>query len=190
MMKIAVLDLETTGTDYLEGDKIVEIGIKLFHTNIHNSGSKIRLIGEEVLEHRVNPERMINPKATEVHGIRNIDVMGKPRFRDISKQVQEFLGQAHIMVAHNMNFDGPFLANEMINAGTIPPNIPTFCTMENARWATGTGKLPKLGELCYALDVDYDPTKAHGAIYDLDKTFECLMAGYNLGFYRPRWKND
>ncbi len=190
MTKIAVLDLETTGVDYTSGDRIVEVGIKVFEVSIHSSGSRMKVIGEKALEHRVNPERMINPEASKVHGIKNVDVMGKPRFKEIAKEVHEFLSQSTLMVAHNMNFDGPFLANEMINSGVIPPDIPTFCTMENARWATGTGKLPRLGELCYALDVDYDTSKAHGAIYDLDKTFECLIVGYNLGYYRPRWRND
>jgi DNA polymerase-3 subunit epsilon len=187
MTKIAVLDLETTGTDYTAGDRIVEIGIKLFDVHIHGSGTRLRLDGEETLEHRVNPERLIHPDASEVHGIRNIDVMGKPRFKDIAKEVHQFLSQSKLMVAHNMNFDGPFLGNELMMAGLVPPDIPTFCTMENARWATGTGKLPKLGELCYALDVEYDPQKAHGAIYDLDRTFECFVQGFHLGYYKPRW---
>lgn len=35
--------------------------------------------------------------------------------------------------------------------------------MENGRWATYDGKSPKLGELCFALGIEYDEGSAHAA---------------------------
>ncbi len=56
--------------------------------------------------------------------------------------------------------------------------------MKNGRWATANGKNPKLGELCWALQVDYDPALAHAAEYDVQKTAECLWRGVDAGLYK------
>ena len=63
----AVLDLETTGTAP-EMDRIIKKAILL----VYPDGKGIKYC------RRVNPEIAIPPEATNVHGIRDEDVRGKP----------------------------------------------------------------------------------------------------------------
>jgi hypothetical protein len=56
--------------------------------------------------------------------------------------------------------------------------------MENARWACPDGKLPRLGELFFALGVSYERAKAHAAEYDIEVTMACLFRGLDRGFYQ------
>ena len=58
-----------------------------------------------------------------------------------------------------------------------------FFTMENGRWATGTGKLPSLQELCFTCGINYDPEKAHAARYDVNRMLECLFVGLRKQWY-------
>jgi len=63
------------------------------------------------------------------------------------------------------------------------PHTEVFDTMTEGRWATPDGKLPKLQELCFALEVEYDTNKAHAAEYDVDVMMECLWKGIDCGFF-------
>ena len=83
-----------------------------------------------------------------------------------------------------MGFDGPFIAAELNRIGVNVPDVHSFCTMENARWACPDGKLPRLGELCFAMGVDYDPAKAHAAEYDVQVMMDCYFKGLLRGFYQ------
>ena len=44
----------------------------------------------------VNPETPISAVSTEVHGIRDEDIVDKPRFREIADEVEEMLAGADI----------------------------------------------------------------------------------------------
>lgn len=102
----------------------------------------------------------------------------------MAPEIARRIGTAGLLVAHNMGFDGPFIAAELARVGVDVPNVHSLCTMENARWACPDGKSPRLGELCFALGVDYDTEKAHGAEYDVDVTMQCFFRGLARGFYQ------
>jgi len=55
--------------------------------------------------------------------------------------------------------------------------------MTEGRWATGTGKLPSLQELCFCCGVEYNPDEAHAAIYDTQVMMECVERGVKEGWY-------
>ena len=111
-------------------------------------------------------------------------LIGKPKWKDVADDILARLEKANVLVAHNFAFDGAFIASELIGADKHVPLTPSYCTMENGRWATFNGKLPKLAELCFALGVDYDPQAAHAADYDTDVTAQCLFKGIDRGFFQ------
>jgi DNA polymerase-3 subunit epsilon len=77
---LAILDLETTGTDPLT-DRIIEIGI-------------LKVLPEGQQKHcnyRVNPGIPIPPEATAIHGIADTDVATAPSFADLASNVWAFL---------------------------------------------------------------------------------------------------
>ena len=174
-MKIIGLDTETTGLEQEKGHRIIEIALLTYDL----ATGKL----EDTWVQRIDPERSIDPGAQAVHGIGYDDLVGMPKWDDVASEIARRLGTAELLVAHNMGFDGPFIAAELLRAGFEVPNVHSLCTMENGRWACPDGKSPRLGELCFALGVDYDTSKAHGAEYDVDVTMQCFFRGLERGFY-------
>ena len=106
-----VFDTETTGFSPTM-DRIVEVGAVKFRNG-------------EVIEEKswlVNPERKIPYWATKVHGITDEEVKGKPTFKEIYPEFQEFIGGS-VLMAHNAKFDISFVKAEAKRAGCeLPPN--------------------------------------------------------------------
>lgn len=174
-MFITGLDTETTGLDQADGHRIIEIALLTYDTDTR------KLVDKYV--QRIDPERAIAAAAQAVHGIAYSDLVGMPKWEAVAPIVSTRLAGTHLAVAHNMNFDGPFIGGELLRAGFKVPNMEIFCTMENGRWACADGKSPKLMELCFALGVEYDPAKAHAADYDVEVMMACLWRGMDRGFY-------
>lgn len=176
MTRILGLDLETTGLEQDKGHRIIEIACLTYDSDTRE------LLDSYV--QRIDPERPIDAKAQEVHGISYAELVGQPKWEAVAPIVASKMAGAQIMIAHNMNFDGPFIGAELLRIGLTLPDILPFCTMASARWACHDGKFPKLGELCFALGVEYDPSKAHGASYDVEVMMECFWRGLDRGFYK------
>lgn len=102
---LVILDLETTGT-WVEKDKIVEIGlIKLMPDGTRSDYIK-----------RVNPGMSIPPNVTRIINITDADVKDKPFFKEISKEVMEFLGDSDLAGFNILRFDLPLLEREFYEA--------------------------------------------------------------------------
>lgn len=129
-MIIGGLDIETTGLEYKEGHKIIELAlIRYEYPFIRKIDSYIK---------RFDPQCPIDPKAQAVHGISYEDLAGEPTFESQAKDIAERLASCDLLVAHNIAFDGPFVTHELVSAGQKAPNSEYFCTMENARWPVPT----------------------------------------------------
>mgnify|MGYP001157955465 FL=1 len=174
-MRVVGLDLETTGLEVEKGHKIIEAALLTYQDG------KL----EDTWVQRINPERPIDPGASSAHGIVYADVAGCPKFDVFAKDILDRLSAADLVVIHNAGFDAPFIAAELMQAGLKLPEMQIFCTMENGRWATPNGKMPKLGELCFALGVPYDEDAAHAADYDTGVMMDCFYRGLRRGFFKP-----
>ena len=176
MTLITCADTETTGLHQEKGDKIIEIALLTYDLDTRS------LVNRYV--QRIDPDRPIDPAAQAVHGISYEMLMGCPKWEDVADEAHRIISGSKCLIAHNLAFDAPFIAGEMLRVGKTVPLVNSFCTMDNGRWATFNGKSPKLGELCFALGVDYDPTAAHAADYDTEVLAECLFKGIDRGFYK------
>ena len=178
-MILTGIDLETTGINHSKGERIIEISmVKVYH------GTASSPLPWELFERRCNPRRTIQPGATAVHHITNDMLEKEPYFEDIADAILKFVEGTDVLIAHNMDFDGPFLASELDRISKDVAGSPQlFCTMQNGRWATASGKLPNLGELCFACGVPYDAAEAHAASYDTDRMMKCLLHGLDNGWY-------
>jgi len=168
-------DTETTGLEQSDGHRIIEIALLAYDFDTRKCVDRY--------VQRIDPERAIAAAAQEVHGISYTELVGMPKWEAVAPEVHKRMSAAHVMVAHNMGFDGPFIGAELLRVGLKLPNVTPFCTMENGRFATFDGKFPKLQELCFAFGVPYDPAKAHAADYDVEVTMECFFRGIDRGFY-------
>lgn len=109
--EFVVYDLETTGLNQAT-DKIIEIGAVKVKDGVIT----------ECFSSLVDPQCLIPPKTTEINGITDADVKGKPI---ISEVMPDFFKFCHgtIMVGQNsMQFDWPFL-----RAKAEPMNIYFDC---------------------------------------------------------------
>lgn len=107
---VCVFDLETTGINPAK-DRIVELAIiKLFPD------------GKKIEKHSLlNPGIPIPPEASEVHGITDEMVKGKPSFRQISKSLLEFISDCDFLGYNCIRFDVPMLVEEFYRTGLQPP---------------------------------------------------------------------
>jgi DNA polymerase-3 subunit epsilon len=172
---IGILDLETTGKFTPEG-RIIELSLRLCKLET----------GEEVENYvgRYNPERNIEAKAVQIHGITNEEAKKEPLFIDKIGEVKELLGRCDYVVAHNLDgFDYPYLEQEFQRCGEELPEFKTFDTLVHGTGATDLGKSPSLSELCFALDVVYDPTRAHRGDYDTEVLRDCFFNGVRFGWF-------
>lgn len=162
------LDLETTGLSAEKGHRIIEIACTLHD---YNTG---KALGKWV--QRINPKRSIDAKAQAVHGISLDELKDEPVWEEVAPKLIKLLQRTDLLVAHNGDgFDLPFLLHEADRIGLELPDVATFDTMLEGRWATPDGKNPKLKELAEALGYVYDEKKAHSALYDTHLMMTCFF---------------
>ncbi|MDR2881310.1 MAG: DNA polymerase III subunit epsilon, partial [Azoarcus sp.] len=106
-MRQIVLDTETTGLDWKNGDRVIEIGcVELLNRTL--TGRHYHVY--------INPERAISDQARMVHGIDNDFLMDKRVFAAIAQEFEDFVRDAQLVI-HNAPFDVGFLVNELKLAG-------------------------------------------------------------------------
>lgn len=176
-MFVTGIDCETTGLEWEDGHKLVEVALVVYNADRTKRGAYVK---------RINPQRSISAGAFRVHGISLADVATAPEWKTVAPRVSDILRASSLIVAHNgLSFDIPFFNHELKAEGLPPITAPCFDTMVEARWATPNGKSPNLGELCFACGVDYDTEKAHGAEYDVEVMMASFFRAVDWGFFKP-----
>jgi DNA polymerase-3 subunit epsilon len=157
--RLIVLDTETTGLDVDSGHKIIEIGcIEIIDRNItQNSFHKY-----------INPQRIIDEKAYEVHGISNKDLRDKPIFDDIVDEFMLYISDSPLII-HNAPFDLGFLKSEYTQSNqdhaSLDGSREIIDTLKIAR-KSSPGKRNTLDALCSRYSVDNTDRSLHGALLD------------------------
>jgi DNA polymerase III subunit epsilon len=156
-MKRIVLDTETTGLEPGEGHRIIELAcLELFGR---------RPTGRHF--HRfLNPERVVDIAATQVHGLTAEDLLDKPRFADIADEFLEFVEGGELLI-HNAPFDVAFLNAELEKIGR--PRIETLCTVQDTLVFARDlhpGQKNSLDALCSRYSIDNSRRTLHGALLD------------------------
>lgn len=159
--RVLAFDLETTGIS-TRTDKIVQYAL----IGSNTCGTEISVEG------LVNPGCLIPPRASEIHGIYNRDVIDAAQFVSHAQKIFDLMDGA-IIVGHNVRrFDIPFLATEFSRVGMLAPKPKAIIdTLEIVRKL----KLPRphnLGALCNRHGVDL--TNAHTAGADAAATLLLL----------------
>jgi DNA polymerase III epsilon subunit len=152
----AFLDVETTGLDPVSGDKICEIAV-------------IKTIDGQVADEFVtivNPGRNIPERAISIHGITQVMVNRAPLFRDIAKDLLDFLNDT-VIVAHNAKFDLEFLRSELRNLNQSLPENEVIDTLGIARRYYSFPS-NSLGEIARYIGLPID--EEHRALADVTTT--------------------
>jgi DNA polymerase III subunit epsilon len=159
--RIIVLDTETTGLNPQEGHRIIEIGcVELI--NRRTTGNRFHVY--------INPDRVIDRGAIEVHGITNQFLEDKPRFEDIHRDFIAFIQGAELVI-HNAPFDVGFINHEFSRlndqARTLADFSTVFDTLAFAR-KKHPGQRNSLDALCRRYSIDNSHRELHGALLDAE----------------------
>jgi DNA polymerase-3 subunit epsilon len=167
-MRQVVLDTETTGLNAKLGDRIIEIGcVEILD----------RRLSERIFHAYLNPEREVELGATRVHGLTREDLMAKPKFAEVAKELLDFVAGAEIII-HNADFDVEFLDQELARArlkafkeyvGQITDTL--FMSRE-----LNPGRKASLDALCERYGINNTQRTLHGALLDARLLAECYLA--------------
>lgn len=159
----AVVDLETTGSSYRNGDRIIQIGIALVQ---HHS-----IIQE--YDFMVNPGKKIPVMIEQLTGISNNDVKDAPYFEDLADYIFNLLDGC-VFVAHNIGFDYRFLNQSFKAVGLPELTIPGIDTVELSKVLYPTMDSYRLSDLSKQLLLTHD--QVHNAAGDARATAELFIA--------------
>lgn len=134
-------DLETTGKNH-RSDEIIEIGaVKI----------KDGELGEE-FNALVKPSRPISSEITDLTGITNDDIKDSPPIQGVLPSFMDFIGDS-VLIAHNIDFDYPFLNHALKKTLGGSLNNETYCTLVQAR-SRMPGQSHRLGAVAEALGIE------------------------------------
>ena len=121
-MKLVIcFDIETTGFEYLRGDRVIEIGA-------------VEIIDGQITDNNfheyINPEgKIIPPDTYMVHKISNAFLEDKPKMSVVAPKFLEFIGDSPIVAHNGFDFDFPFVNHELAKLGL--PQIPRSQQMDS-----------------------------------------------------------
>jgi len=164
-MREIVFDVETTGTDPLRGDRVVEIGavelVNLVPTGCH-------------YHQYINPEREVPAGAVRVHGLDSAFLSGYPVFAEIVDGFLGFIEQAPL-IAHNADFDFGFIDAELRRLGL--PSLDRRRKIDTLAMARRQfpGAQASLDALCRRFAIDNSGRELHGALLDSEILAEVYL---------------
>lgn len=159
-MRQIVLDTETTGLDPKQGHRVIEIGcVELLNRRL--TGNTFHVY--------INPQRIVEQEAIQVHGITNEYLADKPVFSAIAKEFVAFIKGAQLVI-HNAPFDIGFMDAEFARIPNIvAQKSAEICTvldtLDMAR-QLHPGQKNNLDALCRRYGIDNSHREKHGALLD------------------------
>ncbi len=160
-MREIVFDLETTGFQFAEGHRIVEIGaVEMMRGAV--TGRNFHTY--------VNPQRDVPEGAFKVHGLSTEFLSDKEIFThpDVAEAFLDFVGDATLVAHNGIAFDLPFLNAELKSAGL--PTLETENIIDTLHIARRKfpGSPANLDALCarFGINTDEREKDGHGALLD------------------------
>ena len=177
-MKFIAFDVETTGTNILEDDVLQAAAIKFNEQGqVLNVFNQYAYTGKEEYVEAIRVHGLSKTKLLELNATSPF-VAGK--------QLKTFLESGDgIIIGHNIiGFDLPLTWNwiKRNNDGNfVLPSIDVVHdTMMSARGLLCTRKWLKNSELAETLNIEFDSTKLHDALYDLEITMKNFLRMRNI----------
>ena len=167
-MRQIVLDTETTGLDWRNGDRVIEIGcVELLNRSLTGRHFHVYL----------NPGRGIDAEAVAVHGITEDFLADKPKFAEVAADFEAFVRDAELVI-HNASFDVGFLDNEFDLIGR--DRLKSLCagvidTLKLAK-EQNPGKKASLDALCDRYEINNAHRELHGALLDAELLADVYLA--------------
>ena len=154
-MREVVIDTETTGLSYKNGDRIIEVGcVELINHVATNN----------FLQFYCKVDKEISESAQKITGITNRFLSDKNNFGDHHQELLGFISNDPLII-HNADFDVGFINNELSLIGKPSIKNPVIDTVALARKTLNT-RVANLDYLCRRFKVDLSERNLHGALLD------------------------
>ncbi|MFD1471269.1 helicase C-terminal domain-containing protein [Companilactobacillus mishanensis] len=162
----AVVDLETTNANWHDNGRIIQFGCALIE-----NGQITKIFNQ-----KVNPEVPIPSRITALTGLSDSDVKDSPNFKAIAPKIFKLL-KNRVFIAHNVNFDLPFLNREFSRVGMNQLNVKAIDTVELSQIIFPTVSSYKLQDLTSYLSIEHDnPHSADSDALVTAKLFQVLVS--------------
>ncbi|HUF65206.1 MAG TPA: 3'-5' exonuclease [Gemmatimonadaceae bacterium] len=161
-LSFAVVDVETTGSMAMAGDRITEVAVTVVRDGCVTDS----------FETLVNPERPIPAYITRLTNITSAMVQHAPTFREVAPRVVEAIS-GHVFTAHNATFDWRFISAELSRADGVELAGRRLCTVKLARKLLPQLQRRSLDYL--ALHYGVEIANRHRAGGDALATARCLV---------------
>ena len=103
---LVFLDVETTGTSPLSGERVTELAL------LRVEGGR----AVEAFQSLVDPQHRIHPWVSQFTGITPDMLLGQPTFDRIVPELLRITQDA-VLIGHNVSFDLAFIASELMRSG-------------------------------------------------------------------------
>lgn len=168
-MRQIVLDTETTGLQWEDDHRVIEIGcVELLDR---------RFTGNNFHQY-LQPDRVIDAGAIEVHGITNEFLQDKPRFEDIVDDLMDYLNGGELVI-HNAPFDVGFLNYELRRCQRDFAPLEQQCGIVDSLVMAREkhpGQRNSLDALCGRYQIDNSRREKHGALLDAEILADVYLA--------------
>lgn len=161
-----ILDTETTGFYFQDGDRIIEVGaVEMINRKL--TGSSIHIY--------INPQKPVG-ESENIHGISDDFLKDQPLYSEIADVLFDYLKGAEI-IAHNATFDMNFLNMEFKRAGFVA--LSDVCevtdTLAMAK-AKHPGQKNSLDALVRRYEIPQRDRTFHGALLDAEILSDVYLA--------------
>ena len=181
-MREIVLDTETTGLNYMEGDRIIEVGCIELINHVPTGKN---------LQFYCSTDRKIGEDAVKIHGLTNEFLSKHSALKVHLKVFFDFI-KNDTLITHNAEFDVGFINNELKLIGAKPITNRIVDTMLFARKKLNT-RITNLDYLCKRFSIDLSSRKLHGALLDchlLAKVYLELLGGKQTSLNLSEFKKN
>jgi len=169
-----VFDLETTGLNPRDGDRIVEIAGVRVENGIINK--------KHVFTSLVNPEKKISREVSRINNISNEDLASAPFIAEVLPRFLDF-AERSILFAHNAEFDLGFLEAEKEACWGYVEIPECLCTMKLSKKVFPAEYRHNLDIVSRRLDLSM-PEARHRALPDVILTAQVLLKLIEAGNIR------
>jgi DNA polymerase-3 subunit epsilon len=159
-----VIDTETTGSNPLKGDRIIEIAAFPIYKN--------KIYYDLMFHTLVNPEIKIPAQISGIHGLKDRDVSDKPTMFEIYPRLRNYLGDSTV-VGHSIFSDLKFFDISAKETGEFPINNRFIDTLELSQLIFKKGPY-NLYTISKRLKIKDKPT--HRALDDARVTAKVFLA--------------
>lgn len=157
-MRQLIVDTETTGLNPVLGHKIIEFAaLEMIDRKL--TGNSLHIY--------INPERLIEVEASNIHGITDEDVKDKPIFKDVVNDIISYISDAELII-HNAKFDIGFMDHQFSELGLgltkdYVNNVVDTLMLARQKFPGGRNSLDAL---CDKFNIDRSNREYHGALID------------------------